>query len=884
GRDGVGRCDCGVVLEVVVTRGGKWCGGSSRSEWREHFWGSPEKSPETVAAGGGGGRRRQEIMPLKQMLQAAIAKLVAYEVAKALATDRATRNTMGAGGSSNVRCVGNAGGPERAQPAKDCTFSSFMKISEWDERNNVKFVATTLQGRALTWWNTQVATLGLAVVNEKSWDDLKRMMLEEFCPEEEYQEWRGGKAPKCNRCNVFHFRNFPMKYNKCGKRGHIARDCHGNGVATGANAELIKACFKCGDKNYLANSDLCPERKKQGGRNATGHVYAVKDAEQAQGPNLVTDTFLLNNRYFSMLFDSRSDKSFKNVSLTHLFDIKSERISTSYEVELSDRRTISTNTILKGCTLNLVNHLFKIDLMPIELGTFDVINSMHWLVALDAVIICVFPDDLPRLPLPRQVEFKIDLVLGAALIAHAPYRLAPSEMKEFSEQLKELLEKGFISLSLSPWEPRAPAVFIDLMNRVCRAYLDKFVIVFIDDILIYCKSKEEYSEHLKIILDRLKIEKLYAKFSKCDFRDLIMHESHKSKYSIHPGADKMYQDMNKLYRWPNMKADIATYVSKCLTCAKVKAKHQRPSGLLQQPEIPKWKWKHITMDFVTGLPRTPSGYNSILEIVCRHGVPLSIISDRDSRFASGFLRSLQNALGMNIKMSTVYHPKTDGQSERTIQTLKYMFRACVINFGGSWDRHLPLVEFSYNNSYHASIKAAPFEALYGRKCRSPVCWSEVGDSQLTGPELIRETTNKIIQIKNRLLTTRSRQKSYADVRRKPMEFDVGDTVMLKVLPWKGVIYFDKRGKLSPCYVGPFKIIERIGPVAYRLELPEKLCGIHNTFHVSNLKKCLADENLFIPLEEIQLDDKLQFIEEPVEIMDREVKRLKQSCIPIVKVR
>ncbi|GJV54905.1 putative reverse transcriptase domain-containing protein [Tanacetum coccineum] len=201
-----------------------------------------------------------------------------------------------------------------------------------------------------------------------------------------------------------------------------------------------------------------------------------------------------------------------------------------------------------------------------------------------------------------------------------------------------------------------------------------------------------------------------------------------------------------------------------------------------------------------------------------------------------------------------------------------------------WDRHLPLVEFSYNNSYHASIKAAPFKALYGRKCRSPICWSEVGDSELIGPEMIRETTEKIAQIKNRLLTAQSRQKSYADVRRKPMEFQVGDMVMLKVLPWKGVIRFGKRGKLSPRYIGPFKIIERIGPVAYKLELPDKLRGIHNTFHVSNLKKCMADENLVVPLEEIHLDDKLHFIEEPVEIMDREVKKLKQSRIPIVKVR
>ncbi|GKC46702.1 putative reverse transcriptase domain, ribonuclease H-like domain, aspartic peptidase domain protein [Tanacetum coccineum] len=179
-----------------------------------------------------------------------------------------------------------------------------------------------------------------------------------------------------------------------------------------------------------------------------------------------------------------------------------------------------------------------------------------------------------------------------------------------------------------------------------------------------------------------------------------------------------------------------------------------------------------------------------------------------------------------------------------------MLRACVINFGDSWDRYLPLVEFSYNNSYHASIKAAPFKALYGRKYRSPICWSEVEYSQLTGPELIRETMKKIVQIKNRLLTARSCQKSYADVRRKPMEFSVGDMVMLKVSPWKGVIHFGKHGKLCPCYVRPFKIIDRVGPMAYKLELPEELRGIHNTFHVLNLKKFIADENLVILLEEI----------------------------------
>ncbi|GJY59003.1 putative reverse transcriptase domain-containing protein [Tanacetum coccineum] len=278
----------------------------------------------------------------------------------------------------------------------------------------------------------------------------------------------------------------------------------------------------------------------------------------------------------------------------------------------------------------------------------------------------------------------------------------------------------------------------------------------------------------------------------------------------------------------------------------VKAENQRPSGLLQQPEIPDYKMERLARLYLN-------------EIVARHSVPILIISDRDSRFTSRFWQSMQEALGTRLDMSTAYHPKTDGQSERTIQTLKDMLRACILNFRGSWDVHPPLVEFSYNNSYHSSVRCAPFEALY-------------------------ETTEKISQIKDRLKAARDRHKSYADKRRKPLEFSVGDYVLLKVSPWKGVVRFGKKGKLAPRFVGPFKIIEKVGHLAYQLDFPEELNDVHDTFHVSNLKKCLADPTLQVPLDEIRVDAKLNFVEEPVEILEREFKKLKRSRIAIVKVR
>ncbi|GKA99168.1 putative reverse transcriptase domain-containing protein [Tanacetum coccineum] len=699
----------------------------------------------------------------------------------------------------------------------------------------------------------------------------------------------------------------------------MEKDCRVRLQGAGNDFLQNVTCFGCGEKGHF--KDKCPKAGNQQNDGARGRAYAVIENPQ-QNPNVVTAT-----------------------------------LNTSYEIELADGKVVSTNTILRSCTLVLLNHVFKIDLLPTRLGSFDVIIGMDWLAYHRALIDCY--EKIVRIPLRKTDSLKFRREAGkissftcmlsrhmrkklmntcASPVVRSPYRLAPSEMLELSNQLKELQEKGFIRPSHSPWG--APL-------------------------------EEEYEVHLKMILDLLKKEKLYAKFSKCEFwlqevqflghvvnrdgihvdpsrfidnfskiakpltllteknktyvwgdeqdevfhimkeklcnapmlalpdgpddfvvycdaskqvggvRKLIMDEAHTSRYSVHPGADKMYYDLRDLYWWP---------------------------------EIPEWKWEKITMDFVTKLPKSSSGHDTIWvvvdrltksahflpiredykteklakiytnEIVARHGVPVSIISDRDGRFTSHLWQTFQKALGTRLVMSTTYLHQTDGQSERTIQTLDDMLRACVMDFGGSWDTHLPLIEFSYNNSYHTSIKCAPFEALYGRKCRSPVIWTEVGESQLIGPEIVQETIEKIVQSKERLKTARSSQKSYADKRRKPLEFKVGDRVLLKVSPWKGVVRFGKKGKLASQYVGPFEIVERVRPVAYRLKLPQELSCVHDTFHVSNLKKCLAEPDIQVPLDEIEIDENLRFVEDPIEIVERDVKKLKRRRIPLVKVR
>ncbi|GKC67075.1 putative reverse transcriptase domain-containing protein [Tanacetum coccineum] len=805
-----------------------------------------------------------------------------------------------------------------------------------------------------------------------------------------------------------------VTYFGCSEKGHYKNKCSNNGSQGCGNQ--IRGNQPNPQNNQRRNQGNPKGNNQvststQGGCIAHGKVYHICAEAAVNDNNIINGTFLINNVYALVLFDTVTNSSFVSFTFNEYINIPPTTLDADYNVELADRKSLTTNTILKGCTINLQNHLFKIDLLHIELGSFDVIVGMDWMAEHHVEVVCYkkyvrvpYGNDMLIIQGERSgVENKSRLEKEETEASEKPIEDVPvvrdfpeTEMKELAEKLKELSDKGFIRPSSSLWGapilfvkkkdgsfqmcidyrklnkltvknhyplPRiddlfdqlqgsniyskidirssyhqlrvreehipktafrtryghyefqvmpfgltnAPAVFMNLMNRVCKPYLDKFVIVFIDDILIYSRNEKEHEEHLKTILELLKKEELYAKFSKCEFwinavkflghvidssgihvdpakieavknwaspttpseiRQFLEQETAfqllKQKLCTAPilalpeGSDDFVvycdasikglgaaqkeavkvenikaKDIGGMLRklearadgtlcldnrsWLPCYGDMRSLImheshksNKCLTCAKVKAEHQRPSGLLVQPDIPEWKWEKITMDFITKLPKMAETDSTekltrlnMKEIVARHGIPVSIISDRDSHFTS----------------------RTDGQSERTIQTLEDMLRSYVIDLRNGWDRHLPLVEFSYNNSYHTSIKAAPFEALYGKKYRFPICGAKVREAQLTRPEIIHETTEKIFKIRDRM----------------------------------------------------------IGPVAYHLELPQELSRVHNVFHVYNLKKCLSDDTLVIPLEEIQLDDKLNFVEEPIEIMDCEVKQLKRSHIPIVKV-
>nr|CAD1830024.1 unnamed protein product [Ananas comosus var. bracteatus] len=307
---------------------------------------------------------------------------------------------------------------------------------------------------------------------------------------------------------------------------------------------------------------------------------------------------------------------------------------------------------------------------------------------------------------------------------------------------------------------------------------------------------------------------------------LILQEAHWSPYVDHSGGTKMFHELKMLYWWPGMKADIGRFVAKCLVCQQVKAERRFPASKLQSLPIPVWKWEDVSMDFVVGLPRSTRGHDAIWVIVDR--------------------------LTKSAHFLPIHNTWADGQTERTIQTLEDMLRACVIDYKGSWYKHLPMAEFAYNNSYHASVGMAPFEALYGWKCRSPIHWSDVGERVEFGPDVLREAEEKVHLARKRLLTAQSRQKSYSDKRRRDLEFAVGFGA-----DWA---------------------------VAYRLALPPKLAGVHNVFHVSNLRKYVRDPGHVLVYEPLELQEDVSYEEFSIEILAREVRKLRNREIPYVKVR
>ncbi|TYK22329.1 pol protein [Cucumis melo var. makuwa] len=347
---------------------------------------------------------------------------------------------------------------------------------------------------------------------------------------------------------------------------------------------------------------------------------------------------------------------------------------------------------------------------------------------------------------------------------------------------------------------------------------------------------------------------------------------------MHPGSTKMYQDLKRVYWWRNMKREVAEFVSRCLVCQQVKAPRQKPAGLLQPLSIPEWKWENVSMDFITGLPRTLRGFTVIWVVVDRLTKSAHFVPGKStytaSKWAQLYMSEIVRLHGVPVSIILIEMPVSLLNSGRVCRLLWAR---------GSWDSHLYLMEFAYNNSYQATIGMAPFEALYGKCCRSPVCWGEVGEQRLMGPEFVQSTNEAIQKIRSRMHTAQSRQKSYADVRRKDLEFEVGDKVFLKVATMRGVLRFERRGKLSPRFVGLFEILERIGPVAYRLALPPSLWTVHDVFHVFMLRKYVPDPSHVVDYEPLEIDENLSYTEQPVEVLVREVKTLRNKEIPLVKV-